>query len=484
MSFRINTNTEALNALRNLSSTGVQFGRSVTRLSTGLRISDASDDPAGLIISENLRAQIGGLDQAIRNAQDATSFSKTAEAALDEVNQLLRDARSLAVASGNTGVLDTTSLQANQNQIASIVDSINRIASQTAFGGKKLLDGSSGVTANVTDTAKVAGINLSGTFGGYSIQTNGVVSVASIQSATKAATTLSVNYTSLSSVVSAATLVLNGTSISTDGTETLQGVINKINQKSGSTGVTADAITANGSTVVQLNQTNYGNNFSISFFDKTGILNGTSSVTATAANAAASVTVYTSNGATTVAFTGGRAATDSGLRLTDTYGNTLLLTENGNSVLTSTAVAVAQITAGSASFQIGANANQTTSLSLANMTASQLGTTAVAGLNISNIDVTTASGANNAINVIDAAISQVSKLRADLGSFQRNNLQSNIRALGVAKENLTGTESQIRDLDVANEITNFTKLQILQQSGLAVLAQANTAPQNVLQLLR
>jgi len=482
--FRINTNIQALNALRNLGRVESDFGKSVTRLSTGLRITDASDDPAGLIISENLRAQISGIDQAVRNAQDATSFAKTAEGALDEVNRLLRDARALAVASGNTAVLDTTSLQANQNQIQSIIDSVNRIAGQTQFGGKKLLDGSSGLSANVTDTAKLAGITLSGTFAGYAVSSNGTVSAAIIQSATKATTTLSVNYTSLSSVLSAATFVLNGVSISTDGTETLQAVINRVNQKSGQTGVTADAITANGSTVVQLNQVNYGNNFSISFSDTKDVLNATDSVTATAANAAVSVTVYTANGAQTVAFTGGRSSGESGLRLTDTYGNVLLLTEGGNNTLTTTAAAVANVTAGSATFQIGGNAGQTTSLSLANIAAAQLGTTAVANLNMSSIDVTTSSGAANAIQVIDAAISQISKTRADIGSFQRNNIESSVRSLGVAKENLTATESQIRDLDVASEITNFTKLQILQQSGLSVLAQANASPQSVLQLLR
>lgn len=135
-------------------------------------------------------------------------------------------------------------------------------------------------------------------------------------------------------------------------------------------------------------------------------------------------------------------------------------------------------------FQIGGNAGQTTNLSLGNFVASQLGGDAVTGLNMSNLDVTTSAGANDAIKVIDAAIDQVSKSRGDIGSFQRNVLESNIRALGTAKENLSATESQIRDTDVAEEMTNFTKLQILQQSGMAVLAQANQAPQAVLALLR
>ncbi|HRK23093.1 MAG TPA: flagellin, partial [Fimbriimonadaceae bacterium] len=100
MSFRVNTNVNAMNALRNVGMTGMELGRSISKLSTGLRITSAADDPAGLIISENFRAQISGIDQAIRNNQDAVNYAKTAEGALDEVNRLLRDARTLAVAAG------------------------------------------------------------------------------------------------------------------------------------------------------------------------------------------------------------------------------------------------------------------------------------------------------------------------------------------------------------------------------------------------
>jgi flagellin len=483
--FTINTNINAMNALRNLQLTGSEYSKSVTRLSNGLRITSGADDPAGLVISENFKAQIVGVDQAVRNAQDAASYAKTAEGALGEVNQLLRDARALAVASGNTGVLDTASLQANQTQITSIISSIDRIAKQTQFGGKQLLDGSSGVSASVTDTGTLAGITLGGTFGGYAVQTNGVVTVALKQAATRATKDLDVSYTSMSSVVSSGTMVLNGVSITTDGTETLQQVINKINLKAGLTGVTANATTADGSTVVTLNQTQYGSNNSITLYDTGHLLyNAAASVTATARDATVSVTVATTNGATTVAFTGGRSSGDSGLRLTDTYGNVLLLSEAGNSTLTSTAIAAAQVTAGSASFQIGANAGNTTSLALSNVYSSNLGTTAVAGKSFGTIDITTSAGADEALKIIDAAISQVSNLRGNIGSFQKNVVESSIRSLGVAKENLSATESQITDLDVASEITNFTKLQILQQSGLSVLAQANAAPQSVLKLLQ
>jgi flagellin len=288
----------------------------------------------------------------------------------------------------------------------------------------------------------------------------------------------------MTSVVAAGTMVLNGVSITTDGTETLQQVVNKINLQSGVTGVTANAVTGNGSTAVQLNQTNYGSNNSITLYDSGHLLyNAAASVTATARDAVVSVTVTTANGATTVAFTGGRSSHDSGLRLTDTYGNVMLLTDVGNNTLGTTAAAVGQITAGTAQFQIGANAGNTTSLALSNVYSSNLGTTAVAGKSLASIDITTAAGANQALSIIDAAISQVSNLRGNIGSFEKNVVESSIRSLGVAKENLTATESQITDVDVASEMTNFTKLQILQQAGMAMLAQANSSPQSVLKLL-
>ncbi|MCS7311128.1 MAG: flagellin, partial [Armatimonadetes bacterium] len=157
MSLRINTNTAAMNALRNLTNVSDNFARSIERLSSGLRINRGADDPAGLIISENLRAQMVGLAQATANAQDAANLVKTAEGALEEIHNLLRTMRQLAVHAANTGVNDLTAAQADQTQIRSALESLNRIAEQTQFGTKKLLDGTAGISAQVTDTARLAG---------------------------------------------------------------------------------------------------------------------------------------------------------------------------------------------------------------------------------------------------------------------------------------------------------------------------------------
>jgi flagellin len=495
MSLRINTNMSALNALRNVERASDGFGRSIEKLASGLRINRSADDPAGLIRSEDLRAQIAGLEQAIANSQDATNLVKTAEGALDEVHNLLRSMRQLAVASGNTGTNDQTALQANQNQIRSAIDSINRIAAQTQFGTKKLLDGTAGVSAVVTDFTRVGGLffggSVFGSVGGaasqdYAIGT-GTITIDVTQVATRAQVNGDRDYTGASAIIqTSATVVINGVSFTTQaGTTTLQSFVDQINSKSSVTGVVAELFVSGGNTRVRLRASEYGANFSVTVNDAQAILfagGGTSS--ATGQNARATVSITNIDGNTvTVLFTGGVASGDSGLRLTDARGNVLLLTEAGNDV-TIDAAAVGRTTAGQLQFQIGANAGQVARFSINNMRADQLGTGVVAGRSLRDIDVTKTGGAEEALRIIDAAIQQVSKLRGDMGAFQKNVLESNMRSLAVAKENLTATESAIRDTNFAEEISRFTRFQILQQAGMSVLGQANFAPQAVLQLIR
>ena len=166
----------------------------------------------------------------------------------------------------------------------------------------------------------------------------------------------------------------------------------------------------------------------------------------------------------------------------DVYGNTVKLTENGN--LNMAASSWGQISAGNATFQVGANADQNTSLSLGNFASTELGRGIVGGKDLSNINVLDAASSTDALKVIDRAIEDVTTSRGNIGNFVRNVLESNSRSLAIQKESLAATESSIRDVDIAEEMTNFTRLQILQNSGISMLAQANSAPQAVLQLLR
>lgn len=482
MSLRINTNIPAIRALNNLANTNSAMEGTISRLSSGLRINNAADDPAGLIISEGMRAQMKGIDQAIRNSQDAINMSKTAEAAMDEVQTLLRNIRGLAVASANTAVADAATLQANQTQIRSTISSINRIAEQTQFGTKKLLDGTAGALANVTSAANVDSIFMGGSFAGESV-VSGPITINRTTQGTVANVSLGKTFASTSTIVpTAGSFVINGYSFTSTGTETLSSLAAKINAMSSTTHVTAQ-IQGAGPYSIGLTQTTYGAQHSIAFFDPSGVIHNAASASATGTNAVFDVSVNTTGGVKTIPFTGGQGPQESGLSLSDSDGNKIVVNQNGNSSIAA-ATQVGVLTAGSVRFQIGAFANQSVAFSMPPVFAQNLGTGVVAAGSISTLDVTTQQGASDAMKIIDAAITQLAQARGDLGSFQKNFLESTSRSLSVANENLTSSESQIRDADMAMEMTQYTRLQILQQSGMSVLAQANQQPQQILKLLQ
>jgi flagellin len=272
MSLVVNHNAAAFNAHRSLVGTNRALKLSIEHLSSGLRVNSAADDPAGLVISEQMRAQAEGLAQSIRNAHDGTNLVKTAEAALNEVHSLLRQMRTLAVHAANSGVNSDEAVEADQAQLDKAVESITRISETTRFNGKVLLDGS------------------------YETMT----------------------------------------------------------------------------------------------------------------------------------------------------------------------------------FQIGANSTDTITVSISSISASAL---SVYGLTLS-------SAASAAIQAIDDAIASISSIRAELGALQKNTLETTINSLSIAEENVRASESTIRDADIAAEMVMFTRNNILLQTGTAMLAQANAAPQSVLQLLR
>lgn len=471
--FRVNTNMMAMNALRNLGSTNSQFSGSVTRLSTGLRINSGADDPAGLQISEGFRAQIGGLTQAMRNSQDATNFAKTAEGALDEVSRLLRDARALVLANGNEATLSADQKQANQNQLTSILNSVDRIASQTQFGQRRLLDGSAGVTTSIINKAAVESATIGGTFGTATtntpVNTSGTVSVTVVNPAVKASVTGMAVANAAVAIGVDGVLSINNVQFNVTAGMTHQNLIDQINARSSETGVKAAVTGGN----LVFTATNFGTGSNaIQITNNVANLGFAAAGTRTLASGANATADITYNGVT---ISGRAASSVDGRTFRDDFGNVIKLNEDYVDAAAA-AASLLQVTVGSAQFQIGANVGQTVNLSISNVGTSSLG--------ISGLDITTAANAASAMNLLDNAITRVSTTRGDLGSFMRNILDSNQRSLAVAKENITATESSIRDTDVAEEMTQFTKLQILQQSGLAVLAQANQAPQAVLSLLR
>ncbi len=495
MGLRINTNINALGVLNNLQKVSTSVSSSIQKLSSGLRINSAADDPTGLTISEALRAQVDGINQAISNSQEAGNLLKTAEGGLTEVNTLLRSLRQIAVHASNTGVNDDTALQADQSQVTAALGSIDRISSYTQYGSKKLLDGTSGVSAATTNTSLISGINFGGTFGGVTIQ-NGTVNVTVNNAATRAQATGSATYTSVNATIatvaggstgSGGSIVINGQTIQISGADTVQALIDRINNAATTTGVSANFSAANGSGTIVLSQQNYGGNFGINIQETSNLIVGTSGTVVTGSNATVTVTASgLLNGAVTTivsTFVGGRAASDSGLRITDTTGNSILLTEQGNNASTSNAT-VAIVSNNDLQFQIGANAGQIVRTNLGDVRTSALGSTVISGQNLSTINVTSGTGATSALQIIDEAITEVSRLRANLGSVQRHTLDSVVRSLGTSAENITASESQIRDTNVASEVVSYSKNQIIQQAAQSVLAQANSAPNQVLSLLR
>jgi flagellin len=447
------------------------MSKSIERLSSGFRVNRASDDPAGLVISEKLRAQIGGLGQAISNSQDAVNVVRTAEAALTEVHSILRSMRDLAVHASNTGATDEASRAADQAQIESAIDTLNRISESTQFGTRQLLDGSSGVNATISNSkidSVVAGKDAP----------MGFVDMEITQAASKAALTTSntASYTATSDVVDDGGIItINGTSISVEDTDTVQVVIDKINA-SGS-GVTASFDTDH----MVLTQNEFGADYKVDYNESTSIFNGATATSVSGTNVEADIS-YTIDGAAVT-----ESVVGSGKQLKTTHDMIITVTDDAAASAATEENAI-YVKNDSLKFQVGAFAGQNAEVSIQSTAANNLGITA-SGLNnkawtVADIDVTTFEGAQDAMKLLDAAISEVSERRSDLGAFQKNILESNINSLSVAKENIAASESSIRDTDMASEMVTFTKNQILMQAGTSMLSQANQMPQNLLSLLR
>ncbi len=398
MGLRINQNTAAVNAYRNLTVTDGQMAKSLEKLSSGFRINRAADDAAGLSISEGLRSQVGGTKVPIRNAQDGISVVQTAEGALSEVHSILQRMRDLSVQASNTGSQDAAAVAAAQKEVDGLVSELNRISDTTSFGQTKLLDGTFGKTQSKSSAA------------------------ASFSTTTIAAGndtgTLDLSSYGLGTV----TVTLNQAAYSTP-----QALTDEFNR-----GIRA-AVTAAGGV---------GDEVKVSH------------------------TVNAATGQVTFSVKG-RDATKA---FTIAGAEAAFATHLGGAVTGASALSGAGGT-----FQVGAKttaADQIT-VAISDIDATTIG---VGALNLS----TSPSGA---ITAIDTAISTISGLRADLGAVQ-NRFEHTIANLSVAVENLSASESRIRDTDMAAEMVEFTRAQILTQAGTAMLAQANQAPQQVLQLLR
>ena len=477
---RINTNTAAITASRQLARSHQQLGVSLERLSSGLRINRGADDPAGLIVSENLRAEIQGIRQAVANSQRAANVIATAEGALNEVAALLTDIQGKVVEAANVGAISDDEIQANQLQIDSAITSITRIANTTSFAGRKLLNGSLGYVTSGISAADLTDVRINNAAFGTASYIPVTVDV--VQSAQHAqlefrTSSISANVTlEISGSIGVTTLpLLSGTT-----TEQMKAAINMV---SDATGVSASYINAStpGSGLI-LASIAYGSDA----FVQVKELGGTSSVFTT--YNADDEDVDRDLGRDAAATINGVTSLGRGLKLflnTASLSMEALLREDFNTV-GSTSFA---ISGGGATFQLGGgvDSNQQVSVGVPSTAASNLGfgekgylTDIISGGQYA----LTNGGAGQAAEIVAEAIQQISILRGRLGAFEKNTLDTNITQLGITMENLTAAESTIRDLDFAQEIANLTRTQILVSAGTSVLAIANQLPQSVLALLK
>ncbi|HWR07941.1 flagellin [Sporomusa sp.] len=422
MGMVINTNMSALNTYNQLNKNNGLMNSSLEKLSSGYRINSAADDAAGLAISEKMRGQIRGLDQASANAQDAISLTQTAEGALAETEDILQRMRELAVQSSSDTNTDADR-QAIQDEVDTLVEEINRISDTTEFNTKKLLNGSMGkaVTADSVN-----------------IQTN-----TSLSTATTASTTL---LTSLTDSSGASLGIASGDTVTVS--YMMDGALT-------STTITVDDTTA----LSDLSDSNF-----------TFGTNSGDQLTATAATGGTENAIY----GLTISVSHTSTSTDSsGNDTTTTSVNTTAT--NALSAFTQTQKAEDQRSDGTATVLIGANTGQDITIDIGDMSAK--------GLGVQNIDVNSQESAEIAISTIDTATQMVSSQRSKLGAVQ-NRLEHTINNLTTSSENLTAAESRIRDVDMASEMANYTKLSTLNQAATAMLAQANQLPQQVLTLLQ
>lgn len=491
MGLAINNNVSSLTAQNNLSRTQGMLSKSLERLSSGLKINRGADGPAALVISEQQRAQIAGLQTAIDNASKAVSMIQTTEGALNEINGLLTKIRGLALDSSNTGVADSTALAANQAEVTNALSTIDRIANNTKFGTKNVLNGQAAISAVVSGAnngglgAITAGTSTAA--GGYTIAITAATGTGGNLTGPAGAGSLAANG---SVVVAGGGLTANvtvalsiGDNVASTATKIQAALDNSAASGGGAGKFVVDVV---GGTQIRI-RSNVLGSAAVTAQSDSGATAGVIGFLAAGSTGTAGVGLtVTVNGAATTISTGTQ-----GLNNQVTYGGPQGLSfavnvANGAAAAgTSTTVSV---TDNGLVFQIGANANETAKVSVEKATSDSIGT-GVSGLttgitNLSQIDVTTFNGAQDALKVVDKAINDITSLRGKLGAFQGNTLESTSNSLQATLENTVSAESVIRDTDFAAETSNFTKNQVLMQVGTSVLSNANQTSQLVLTLLQ
>ena len=582
MALRVNSNIAALNALRHLQQTEQELGKNLERLSSGRKLNHAADGPASLVISEQMKTQISGLGQAIRNSESSISMIQTTEGALNEVSNILINLRQLAVHAANEGTNDEKMLQADQNEVDNLLSTLKNISRNTQFGTRTLLDGSNSATGVVignglefvlaSDEAKSTHSS------GYKVD----ITQVATRSMMVAAHRLSLEDVSPSDPNNAISFVINegGRTISVDlknnndlrdkielltasakrsGTpeargrtergiqqliayemqkmaddanmeldifvyrpadnlgpflqnfDTLNDALPEMSRTPGEinnfiTGLDEVIVLRHrqfgsdpGFTVSSTLENYFGENiksneavFSVPGRDVEGTIGGSPGINGGGAAMGRGQFLTGAPGAegegVTIKY--GETTDDVIYEIFNRSENKvagLFRRENNNETLVGDDVdGFVHVSQNSLVFQIGPNEGQLRRISVDSINPEELSKGIENNSNFRNladIDVLDAEAAQDTLLLVDQAIDDVSTMRGNLGSFQRNALEANLHNLRVSKENLTASESMLADTDMAQEMSSLVKNQILLSSGTAMLAQANQVPQSVLQLL-
>jgi flagellin len=518
---RINHNISALQANNQLAKTNKMLDRSLKKLSSGYRINSAADDSAGLAISEKMRTQISGLNQASRNASDGISVIQTAEGALVEVESMLQRMRELAVQSAN-GTYTTTDRIAIQAEIDQLNEEITRISKNTEFNTMTLLDGNID-RKSYSSNNSVRLVSLSDTVdvGKYRVEITQDARQAVILS--KGIDDTFIDATT-KKVKAEGTVNINGEEVTITTNDTMDDVFEKIRNACDKVDInvyaTNDLTHTNGTvdtagyeikkleadkadSLVYISR-NYGSNQKIEIHcddeDLCKLLGLTTfGVSATGYDALAvlpnSTTTNPSqfNETATISTNGNKITISDrndfkvvievqpGTQKTDftdltITGTTTTVTSQADATKGNNAdVTISVLDAGPMDLQIGANQGQMMEIRIPEVTPATLG--------IDKVNISTADGAQEAITLLDIAINEVSAIRSKLGAYQ-NRLEHAISNLDTTSENMTESLSRIEDVDMAEEMASYTQKNILAQAGTSMLAQANQRPQTILSLLQ
>ncbi|MDY0117510.1 MAG: flagellin B [Sulfurimonadaceae bacterium] len=501
MSFRINTNISALTAHTNAVMNNRNLGNSLDKLSSGLRINSAADDASGMAIADSLRSQASALGQAINNANDGISIAKIADKAMDEQLKILDTIKVKATQSAQDGQ-NAQSRKALQADIKRLTEQLDNIASQTSYNGKALLSGSFtnanfqiGAYSNQTVSMSV-GATSSDKIGHTRFESTGMQAGTATSSISSTGGTSQIQFT----LPNGSTLKLESVTISTSSGTGIGVLAATINKSSDITGVSASwSLTATGTAAVSAGTfTNISINGTIIAATLDIVANDSNGVLVDAVNQHKETTGVTASvdaeGKLQLTSVDGRAIDVSGLDGASVdsgmyYGNLTLKSAGAAGINVSDVVTAADL------FQLNDVTERTgASVSLrdmmgeldidkANAMGAYTSSTAIGADRPLGAGVTTYAGAQAMIKISQSAQEKLDSIRADIGSVQ-NQMIATVNNISVTQVNVKSAESQIRDVDFAAESANFSKANILAQSGSYAMSQANAVQQNVLRLLQ